>query len=379
MRARMVGTTRPRAATRSALLIAAAAMVALGAPRASDAQDGRVVQRVRSDSVVERILSANAVDVKRMVAEWREREEQLVKSLRAAGGDVTAQRRLSEELMQLTRDGFLMMSAIEARCRDEMMPRPAGYLGVNIQQQVSVTRGEIERSENRITSVEPGSPAQAAGLRVGDRLTMIGGRDASRELPPLADLLVPGRTVVVRVEREGAEREFRVNVARRPDGFGDSCGEFEGMTQPLRTAAPGRIFLDGGSAGGSQRIVVRSGSGEARTAPVEEQRFFIFGPGVSDQNAASFFGGAEFRALDDGWRDVLGVKAGVIVNEVAPGSMVALSGLRGGDVVVAVDNSPVTSPVTLVKLLGMAERDEATLSVIRAKEKRTIVLRFRQR
>lgn len=378
MRARMVGTSRTRTTARSALLAAAAAAIVLGAPRASAAQDIRVVQRVRSDSVVERILSANAVDVKRMVAEWREREDQLVKSLRAAGGDVMTQRRLTEELAQLTRDGFLMMSAIEARCRDEMMPRPAGYLGVNIQQEVSVTRGEVATGENRITSVEPGSPAQAAGLRVGDRLTMIGGRDARAELPSLADLLVPGRTVVVRVEREGAEREFRVNVARRPDGFGDSCGEFERMMQPMRTAAPGRIFVDGGP-GGTQRIVVRSGSGEARTAPVEEQRFFIFGPGVSDQNAPSFFGGAEFRALDDGWRDVLGVKAGVIVNEVAPGSIVALSGLRGGDVVVGVDNSPVTSPVTLVKLLGMTERDEATLSVIRAKEKRTIVLRFRPR
>lgn len=67
---------------------------------------------------------------------------------------------------------------------------------------------------------------------------------------------------------------------------------------------------------------------------------------------------------------------GVIVNAGASGSMAAQSGLRGGDVITAVDRSPVTSPVALVQLLGMSERHEATLSVVRGKEKKTLVIRW---
>jgi S1-C subfamily serine protease len=364
---------------RAALAVLAPFGLALAAAGAAGAQQQvRVIQRempAGRDSLVERILVAKAADVQRMVSEWRAREEQLVQQLRATGeSDAATRQRLNQELMDLTRDGFAMMSAIESRCRDESVPRPDGYLGVNIQQQFTVTGGDMRADENRLTSVEPGSPAQAAGLRAGDRLLAIGGRDARTTLPDLGALLVPGRTVVVRVERDGTPRDFPVAVGRRPEGFGDSCGDFERLLLPLRQAVPGRMFLE--SAPGERRVIVRSQSGERLAMPPDEETpVFLFRNG-DNQMTPGFFAGAEFRALDDGWRDVLGVSQGVIVNAVASGSSAATSGLRSGDVITAVDDAPVTSPANLVQLLAMRERSEAKLSVVRGKAKKTVAMKW---
>jgi S1-C subfamily serine protease len=108
----------------------------------------------------------------------------------------------------------------------------------------------------------------------------------------------------------------------------------------------------------------------------EEMRFFIFAPGAENKTAVAFFAGAEFRALDADWGEVLGVRQGVIVNEVADGSSAAQAGLKGGDVITALGRSPVASPVTLVQMLGTMEGTEATLSVVRGRERKTVTLRW---
>lgn len=361
---------------RVTLVALALVTAASGAARAQ--QQVRVIQRevpAGRDSLVERILVAKAADVQRMVAEWRAREDTLMQALRRTGErDAATRQRLNQELMSLTRDGFAMMSAIESRCRDESMPRPDGYLGVNIQQQFTVTGNDMRAEENRLTSVEPGSPAQAAGLKPGDRLLEIGGRDARTRLPDLGALLVPGRTIIIRVERDGTSRDFPVAVGRRPEGFGDSCGDFERMLLPLRQAVPGRMFVE--SSPGDRRVIVESRSGERPLIRSGADSPFIFFRSGGDQMAPGFFAGAEFRALDDGWRDALGVKEGVLVNEVASGSSAAQAGLRSGDVVTAVDDAPVTAPNMLVQMLAMREKGEAKLSVVRAKAKKTVTMRW---
>ena len=365
-----------RTGTVAALVAAFATTLAASA----SAQNVRMVQRetVRNDSIAERILVADPANVRRMVEQWREREGQLLKELRSGmASDPATRRRLDEELSTLTRDGFSMISAIESRCRLEAGPRPSGYLGVILDQQVAVSGGAMLAAENRLTSVEPGSPAEAAGLKPGDRLLAIGGRDARGQLPDLGELLIPGRSVTVRVERDGRPRDFEVTIARRPEGFGESCVEFQQLLQPMRTAAPGRLFLESAPGAGSSRIVVGRASIAPRpTVEPEEFHFYSFRPGSNSEISAGYFAGAEFRALDDGWREVLGVTQGVIVNAVASGSLAASSGLRSGDVITAVDRSPVTSPVTLVQLLGMNEQREASLSIVRGKEKRTLVFRW---
>lgn len=366
--------TRRGALVRAGTTLLLACLAALP-PADADAQNVRIVQRqsVGGDSLTERVLTASVTDVRQMVTKWRERETQIVRQLRETSeSDVATRRRLAEELAKLTRDGFALMSAIESRCLDEVTPSHDGYLGVYVDQQFSVTSDGVRSGLTSLTSVEPGSPAEVAGLRAGDRLVAIGGRDARERLPELGDLLVPGRTVAVRVERDGRTLDRSVLVKRRPEAFGRSCGEFDAMLEPLRMAAPGRVFVQRQGGEVSRRDPL------PRTEP-QELRFFVFTPGGDVANTRAFFAGAEFRPLDEDWREVLGVKQGVIVNEVATGSAAALAGLRGGDVVTAVDRSPINSPMSLVQLLGMIERGEATLSVVRMKEQKTLTLRWGQR
>lgn len=351
-----------------------------------EAQSVRVTERVitgrniRTDSLMDRILEGEVTDVKRIVTTWREREAQLVREIRATPEtDAASRRRLEEQLALHSRDGFAIMSAIQARCMDERLPRPAGYLGLNLTN-TFVMEGNAPKSLGTIvTSVEPASPAERAGFQRNDRILALGGLDARERTPDISAQLVPGRSVAVRLERNGTARDVTVQVAQRPESFGDSCGEFERALVPMVVPGPGRVIVEG-NGGRSRAVVVEGGPLAVRRPEVEqEMSLFVFGPGAMTNTARAFFAGAEFRALDADWVEVLGVRQGVIVSAVANGSAAYASGLKGGDVVTAVDRSPVASPELLVQLLGTSDAREATLSVVRAKERKTVTLKWDRR
>ena len=93
----------------------------------------------------------------------------------------------------------------------EVMPVPGErpYLGIRY----------IQRARGaEVQEVIPGSPAEEAGLRVGDLIRKVDGRAVTSNRP-LADVLSayrPGDRVVLTVEREGREIEIRVTLGRRP-------------------------------------------------------------------------------------------------------------------------------------------------------------------
>lgn len=96
-----------------------------------------------------------------------------------------------------------------------------GYLGVGSQPArlpVGLAESLGQETGLLIVSVEPGSPAEAAGLMLGDAIVALGGQPVRH----LDDLLagLPGDLVgaeaVVRVLRGGELREVRVRVGERP-------------------------------------------------------------------------------------------------------------------------------------------------------------------
>lgn len=89
------------------------------------------------------------------------------------------------------------------------VPGERPYLGIHY----------IQRARGaEVQEVIPGSPAEEAGLRVGDLIRKVDGR-AVNSSHPLADVLSayrPGDRVVLTVEREGREIEIPVTLGRRP-------------------------------------------------------------------------------------------------------------------------------------------------------------------
>ncbi|WP_319240547.1 DegQ family serine endoprotease [uncultured Propionivibrio sp.] len=193
-----------------------------------------------------------------------------------------------------------------------------GRLGITIQevnQSLADSFGLSKPTGALVSSVEGGSPAAKAGLEPGDVILSLNGKEvsSSSELPPLVAAIRPGDGVKLQVWRKGASREIEVKVGAQKE-------EKVASGESKEPAATGRLGL------------------AVRSLTSEERR----------QN--------------DG-------KAGLRV-ENASGAA-ARAGIRPGDVVLAVNGEPVTTPEQLKAIVGKAgkrvalliQRDDARLFV----------------
>lgn len=80
--------------------------------------------------------------------------------------------------------------------------------------------GEGATSTVTVTAVPQGSPAAAAGLRVGDRVSTLAGIPAADMTPLLAlhDRLTPGQVLAIDIVRDGTPATVRLAVGRLLDG-----------------------------------------------------------------------------------------------------------------------------------------------------------------
>jgi S1-C subfamily serine protease len=358
-----------------------------------------------------RITEANEAEILRAVNELRSREARILRELsRTSLTDSVSRRALEQQLAIVSREAFTMMSVIEGRCLEQRSVAPNGYLGVTITTEVEVVDRVARVQRSVVTSVEPGSPAEVAGVRADDRLVSIAGRDARTGFPELADVLQPGRRVAVVVERDDAPREFTVTVAPRPQRMSPACPEFERAMQPLRMGSVARVWVrDTADAEGNRVVTVMPMPSMAPTPPTPPTprarpyatmpptpttaptpptpptppasgapMVFMYGVTNGATSEIAYFNGAQFRTLDDDWRGVLGIRSGtdgVLVNEVAAGSAAAISGLKAGDVVLTVDGTAATSPIVVARLLSLSDAPQVSMRVMRSRETRTVTFR----
>ena len=176
-----------------------------------------------------------------------------------------------------------------------------GWLGVQIQdvsRELAQSFGLPRPHGALVARIQPDSPAARAGVQVGDVIVEFDGHaiDTATALPPLVGLTPIGKTVTLRVLRDGRSRTLTVKIGRLPQGG------------PLPAAATG-----------SERLNLPSlGLGVVDLPPAERQR--------------------------------LGVKSGVIVRRVAEPARSA--GVQVDDVIVRVGKVAVAGVVDLRHLLS---------------------------
>lgn len=96
-----------------------------------------------------------------------------------------------------------------------------GYLGVRIQPMNDDLADALGVASNRgefIQSVQPGEPADTAGLQAGDVVLKVDGKDVTPDqtLSFIVANIEPGKRIQLEIIRDGAHRMMPVTVGRRP-------------------------------------------------------------------------------------------------------------------------------------------------------------------
>jgi serine protease Do len=182
-----------------------------------------------------------------------------------------------------------------------------GRLGVTIQevnQALAEHFGLTTPGGALVSAVAKDSPAAKAGVAPGDVIRKFDGKDIARstDLPPLVAQVKPGSKVTLEVWRDGKSKEVSATVGELTD-----------------------------------KTTVASAPGEAAKGKL----------------------GVAVRPLSPEERKSGEVTNGVVVEDVAGAA--ARAGVRPGDVIVAVNSTPVSSPEQLQALIGKAGKTIALL------------------
>lgn len=324
------------------------------------------------DSVQLRITMDGA-NVEQLVREFmssRAMEETLARSMRESADDPARMQQLQRDLQQLARKTAGLSTAIRMQCTRSSEPQPDGYMGVTFEEtMISRMHGEpaIYSLGQRptIESVEPGSPADKAGLRAGDLVVTIGGEDAHRL--KLESILKPGAKVPVKVQRNGTPRDVVVVVGKRPENYGaTTCTAVDDLVGPDMP----QVSSFRRAAGTTVRVQPVPAVPGVPMPPSN----FVFGVPAAAMNS---LGGATIVPLDENFREALGVERGVLVTMVARNSPAFESGLRSADVIVSVDDAAVTSVVAVLRAVGASESHAVKLGIMRQRKPQTITFRVR--
>ena len=369
-----------------------AALGALG-PAAMASAQGSATRRVvirgdstRQDSLFTRLV-VSPMSIELMMRDLmtsKAMEETIARSMReAASGekaDPERMRVLQRSLELIARRNAGLASAIQLQCSRQPMTEPPGYMGVQFEETV-VSRQNNEPavyelgSRPTIASVTPGSPADKAGIHRGDVVLSIGGQDAHRI--QLENLLKPGTRVNVRLKRAAETKSFDVLIEKRPDDYGFAtctrADDVMGSESPVIMFVPRPSTATASGAMPRTPMVRPPEVATVRTRPGYSFQFTTPGTGGM---FSGIFAGATIRSLTADTRELLGVEAGILVAEAPARSLARESGLRDLDVVVAVNEAPVTSIMGFLRLVNDCEDGNCKLLIVRQHKKQTVTLRI---
>ena len=207
-----------------------------------------------------------------------------------------------------------------------------GFLGVAVRDaepQILDAVGLEGRTGALIANVNPGSPAEKAGLKAGDIVIELEGQEitSSTDLTRKVGSFPPGEKVRVKAFRDGRERTFTVTLDRREP--------------QVLAAADGTI------------------------------------PEPDDSEVTERLG-VSFRALDDASRKRLGIGddvEGVLISDVDRDSEAAAAGILPGMIVMEADNRKVTSPRDIEEAVEAAKKRDRGAILLRVQTRQGLDFR----
>jgi membrane-associated protease RseP (regulator of RpoE activity) len=362
--------------------------VTVGAVPAHAQRDSTVLRPTRFEVRLEAI--AKQLEVRRDIEIRLTRQlQELEQVLRAASVEEVRTRaartidQLRADFARNEADRLMIVRQLDSVCVQDQ--KPQGWIGVVFNGPARVEKvgdgPEIYQYLEYpvVESVEPGSPAYKAGLRAGDVVLRLADSDL-RERIVIASLLTPGALVPIRVRRDGLPKSVNVVVEPRPEDFVTPCPwvdeRFAVARFPFRT----RLRGVEGSQGAITLVPVEQREGGSRsdravvvgTGPGSGMSFtYSFG-----QVGSPIVGGAQLVSMSDHLRDALGVSGGVFVLKVLPGAIAYESGLRDGDVIVAVNDRDTNIPMAVVNAVRSARNHEARLVIVRKQKRHTVIMKW---
>lgn len=271
--------------------------------------------------------------------------------------------------MRLIRSFGLAALLVAAPLVAQQQRQPSkGWLGVLITTGIGETNGRgalIFNDYPVIESIDPGSPAEKAGLMAGDILISINSQDFKKNPIPMNSLLVPGQRVVFRYKRDNVAKKVAMTVADRPAGTSQRIQL--SIIEPLPSAGR-RAAIEGS--------MLKRAASEMPVAPQISIAPLVFATGPTIVAIA----GAELTQLNDGLREFANVKGdGIFVVNVTEPSIAANAGLRSGDVVIKIENQLAQNPGQLIRFMEaaqMARTRQVLLQILRKQKEQNITLRW---
>lgn len=247
---------------------------------------------------------------------------------------------------------------------------PSGWFGVRISDQAILNESGAAFFDRYpiVTNVEPGSPADKAGVHPGDVLITFNSHDMRGGALQMSDWLKPGAPFQLRLRRNDALRTVRGVLGRRPEGWEQVVVVQVSPLQEMMTRSREGQAVDATPEPGMVRV-------NAQRTATPPRLPSLLAPALGLGRGIYPFAGAEFTALNSDLCDLLGVKPeGVFVANVTEGSLARDAGLRGGDVVVAANSIRIRTPNDLVRAIREADDRTVKLQVIRKHKPETVVL-----
>ncbi|MBD3729410.1 MAG: Do family serine endopeptidase [Sphingomonadales bacterium] len=211
-----------------------------------------------------------------------------------------------------------------------------GYLGVRIQpvdEDLAASIGIEKNHGEFIQAVEPDGAADKAGIRAGDVVLKVNGKDVTQDqsLSYLIANIPPGTRIPMEIYRDGQKRNVTVQVAKRPSEEQLALAQ---QFDPDADPSPD----EGGQGSG----LVPESLG-LQTLPLTPQIARQLGadPGVP----------------------------GLVVGLVDPGSDAGRKGLKRGDIILSANNKPVGDIATLENIVKQAKADGRTAVLLRVQRR----------